>query len=90
MLPLCCNYNGSPWARTGSLFTRVFEKEVAWFIQKTNQAATAAYFGISWPTAGKIAHRVVAEKLDGSLLENLRFLGIDEIRQATKIPDCCS
>jgi transposase len=28
---------------------------------------------------GKIARRVVAEKLDGSLLENLRFLGIDEI-----------
>lgn len=68
-----------PWARTGSLFTRTFEDEVAWFMQKTNQAATAAYFGISWPTAGKIARRVVAEKLDGQLLENLRFLGIDEI-----------
>jgi len=68
-----------PWARVGSIFTRAFEDEVAWFLQKTNQAATAAYFGISWPTAGKIARRVVAEKLDGSLLENLRFLGIDEI-----------
>jgi transposase len=68
-----------PWARTGSIFTRAFEDEVAWFMQKTNQAATAAYFGISWPTAGKIARRVVAEKLDGQLLENLRFLGIDEI-----------
>jgi transposase len=68
-----------PWARTGSLFTRAFEDEVAWFMQKTNQAATDAYFGISWPTAGKIARRVVAEKLDGSLLENLHFLGIDEI-----------
>jgi transposase len=68
-----------PWARTGSLFTRTFEDEVAWFMQKTNQSATAAYFGISWPTAGKIARRVVAEKLDGQLLENLRFLGIDEI-----------
>ena len=68
-----------PWARTGSLFTRAFEDEVAWFMQKTNQSATAAYFRISWSTAGKIARRVVAEKLDGSLLENLRFLGIDEI-----------
>jgi len=68
-----------PWARTGSLFTRVFEEEVAWFMQKTNQSATASYFGISWPTAGKIARRVVAEKLDGSLLENLRLLGVDEI-----------
>jgi len=68
-----------PWARVGSLFTRDFEDEVAWFMQKTNQTATAQYFGISWPTAGKIARRVVAEKLDGSLLEDLRFLGIDEL-----------
>jgi len=68
-----------PWARVGSTFTRAFEDEVAWFMQKTNQSATALYFGISWPTAGKIARRVVAEKLDGKLLENLRFLGIDEI-----------
>ena len=68
-----------PWARVGSIFTHAFEDEVAWFLQKTSQAATAAYFGISWPTAGKIARRVVAEKIDGSLLENLRFLGIDEI-----------
>jgi transposase len=68
-----------PWARVGSIFTRVFEDEVAWFMRKTNQQATATYFGISWPTAGKIARRVVAEKLDGSLLEDLHFLGVDEI-----------
>ena len=68
-----------PWARVGSLFTRTFEDEVAWFLQKTNQTATAEYFGISWPTAGKITRRVVAEKIDKERLENLRFLGIDEI-----------
>jgi transposase len=68
-----------PWARVGSIFTRAFEDEVAWFMQKTNQQATATYFAISWPTAGKIARRVVAEKLDGSLLDDLRLLGIDEI-----------
>ena len=68
-----------PWARVGSIFSRAFEDEVSWFMQKTNQAATAQYFGISWPTAGKIIRRVVAEKLDGQLLENLRLLGVDEI-----------
>lgn len=68
-----------PWSRTGSLFTRQFEDEVAWFLQHTDQTATAEYFGISWVTAGKIAERVVAEKLDGSLLSDLHFIGVDEI-----------
>ena len=68
-----------PWGRTGSVFTRQFEDEVAWFLQHTDQTTTATYFGISWITAGKIAQRVVAEKLDGSLLENLHFIGVDEI-----------
>lgn len=70
---------GVPWSRTGSVFTRQFEDEVAWFLQHTDQTATATYFGISWVTAGKIAQRVVAEKLDGSLLSNLRLIGVDEI-----------
>lgn len=68
-----------PWARTASLFTRQFEDQVAWFLQKTDQTATAQYFGISWRTAGRIARRVVEEKLDKSLLDSLRFIGVDEI-----------
>jgi transposase len=68
-----------PWGRAGSVFTRQFEDEVAWFVQHTDQTSTATYFGISWITVGKIAQRVVAEKLDGSLLENLHFIGVDEI-----------
>jgi transposase len=68
-----------PWARTGSVFTRAFENEVAWFLQHADQTTTARYFGISWRTAGQIARRVVAEELDGSLLKDLRFLGVDEI-----------
>lgn len=68
-----------PWSRTGSVFTRQFEDEVAWFLQHADQTATATYFGISWVTVGKIARRVVAEKLDGSLLSDLRWIGVDEI-----------
>lgn len=67
------------WARVGSLFTRVFEDQIAWFLQKTDQTATAQFFGISWRTVGRIARRVVAEKLDPSLLDGLRFIGVDEI-----------
>lgn len=69
-----------PWARTASLFTRQFEDQVAWFLQKTDQTATAQYFAISWRTVGRIARRVVEEKLDKSLLDGLRFIGVDEIR----------
>ncbi len=69
----------TPWARVGSLFTRDFENEVAWFVQHTDQTTTAEYFGISWETVGRIAERVATEKLDGSLLKGLRIIGVDEI-----------
>ena len=68
-----------PWARVGSMFTRAFEDEVTWFVQRTNRTAVAEYFGISWVTTGSIATRVVSEKLDRSLLSELRFIGVDEI-----------
>ncbi len=68
-----------PWARTGSVFTRAFEDEVAWFVQHVNKTATAGYFGLSWVTVGKIATRVVKEKLDRSLLRGLQAIGVDEI-----------
>ncbi len=68
-----------PWSRKGSVFTRAFEDETGWFLQHTDQTATATYMGISWVTAGNIARRVVDEKLDGSLLSDLHFIGVDEI-----------
>jgi transposase len=68
-----------PWARRGSVFTRQFENEVAWFLQRSDQTTTSRYFDISWVTAGKIARRVVDEHTDGSVLENLRWIGVDEI-----------
>jgi transposase len=68
-----------PWGRVGARFTRAFENEVAWFLQHTDQTATARYFGLSWVTVGQIAKRVVADMLDGSLLQDLRSIGVDEI-----------
>jgi len=68
-----------PWARPGSVFSRAFEDEVAWFLQRTDQTTTSTFFGISWPTAGRIARRVVKEKLGAELLDGLRLIGVDEI-----------
>jgi transposase len=68
-----------PWARPGSVFTRAFENEVAWMVQRTDQTSVSRYFGISWRAVGRIAGRVVAEALDGSRLDGLVFIGVDEI-----------
>lgn len=68
-----------PWARPGSVFTRAFENEVAWMLQRTDQTSVSRYFGISWRAVGRIARRVVAEGLDGSQLDGLVFIGVDEI-----------
>lgn len=67
-----------PWARTGSRFTRRFEDEVAWFLQRADQTTTSRYFGIAWESAGRIARRVVSEKLAGQR-HAAAFLGVDEI-----------
>jgi transposase len=68
-----------PWARPGSVFTRAFENEVAWMLQRTDQTTVSRYFRISWRAVGRIARRVVAETLDGSRLDGLVFIGVDEI-----------
>lgn len=68
-----------PWARNGSVFTREFENEVAWMLQRTDQTTVSRYFGISWCAVGRIARRVVTEALDGSQLDGLVFIGVDEI-----------
>lgn len=68
-----------PWARNGSVFTRGFEDEVAWFLQRADQTTVARYFKISWAAAGRIARRVVDEQLDGSRLDGLEMIGVDEI-----------
>lgn len=46
-----------PWSRTGSVFTRQFEDEVAWFAQHTDQTATATYFGISPKPIAEVAEK---------------------------------
>jgi transposase len=66
------------WARTGSLFTRDFEDQVAGLTRATDKTTVKRLFGISWVTVGRIAGRVVREKLDPERFKTLAFIGIDE------------
>jgi transposase len=68
-----------PWARPGSRFTRPFEDAVGLLAQKLDHTAVAELIGIAWITVGRIAERLVGEKLHEDRFENLRRIGIDEI-----------
>ncbi len=68
-----------PWARHDSDFTKPFEDAVALLAQQTSKTAVRKLTGISWVTVGKIAKRVVAEKLDPERLKGLRRIAVDEI-----------
>jgi transposase len=68
-----------PWARHDSDFTRPFEDAVALLAQQTNRTAVAKLTGVAWITVGRIAERLVAEKLNPDRTKNLRRIGIDEI-----------
>ena len=68
-----------PWARHDSFFTSPFEDAVALLAQQTSKTAVKELTGISWVTVGKIAERVVAEKLDPERLKGLRRIAVDEI-----------
>lgn len=68
-----------PWARPGSTFTRPFEDVVAFLAQRLSHTAVVELTGVDWQTVGRIARRLVAEKLDGRRFDNLRRIGVDEI-----------
>jgi len=68
-----------PWARHDSDFTVPFEDAVALLAQQIDKTAVMKLTGISWVTVGKIAERVVTEKLDTDRLKSLRRIGVDEI-----------
>ena len=68
-----------PWARPGSHFTRVFEDAVGLLAQQLNHTAISELTGIAWATVGRIAERLVAEKLHEDRFEDVRCIGVDEI-----------
>jgi len=68
-----------PWARPSSDFTQPFEDVVGFLAQRLDRTAVAELTGVAWETVGRIAGRLVAEKLDGRRFEGLRRIGVDEI-----------
>ncbi|MGZ6640084.1 MAG: ISL3 family transposase [Solirubrobacteraceae bacterium] len=67
------------WARPGARQTRDFEDLTAWLAQQMNQTQITKLMRIGWKTVGKIAARVVAEKLPAGRLDGLGLIGVDEV-----------
>jgi transposase len=67
------------WARGGARYTRDFDDLTAWLTQQMNQTQITRLMRIGWETVGNIVARVVAEKLPAGRLNDLRFLGVDEV-----------
>ena len=72
-------YEGVPWARASSPYTRDFEDMTAFLAQQMNQTAVSRLMRIAWRTVGTILARVVADKLDHGRLDALVFIGVDEV-----------
>jgi transposase len=72
-------FEGVPWARHGSRYTRDFEDTVAWLAQQMAKTAIAGLLRVVWDSVGRIVERVLADHLDERRLEGLIAIGVDEI-----------
>lgn len=70
---------GVPFARTGSGFTRDFERLVAYLATRTDKSTICRLLRINWRTVGWIVERVSREELDPGRLDELFDIGIDEV-----------
>lgn len=68
-----------PWADRGSRFTRAFEDQVTWLVQRCDKTATSTLMGISWRTVGKIIERTVRRVREPVDWTKVRAIGIDEL-----------
>ena len=68
-----------PWAEPGSRFTRDFEAQAAYFAQVMDRTTTSRMLRIAWRTVGQIIERVVARLGPVDRLENLEYIGLDEL-----------
>ena len=68
-----------PWAEPGSRFTRDFEDQVAYLAQRCDQSTVAKMLRMSWSTVGEVVERVVSRVRTEDLLDDLTFIGIDEL-----------
>ena len=68
-----------PWARVGARHTRDFEDLVAFCAQQMAKSQVQALLRVAWDTVGRIAERVVADRLDERRLAGLVQIGCDEL-----------
>ena len=68
-----------PWAAHDSRYTRDFEDHVAYLAQRTDQTSVSTSMRIAWRTVGTIVERVVARCHRSDLLDELEYIGIDEL-----------
>jgi transposase len=68
-----------PWADPGSRFTRDFEDQAAYFAQVMDRTTTSRMLRIAWRTVGQIIERVVARLGPADRLEDLEYIGLDEL-----------
>jgi transposase len=68
-----------PWARPGARFTRDFEDVVAWLAQRMDKTAVTQLLRCSWEAVAAIVTRVVAGQVEGSRLDAVYRIGVDEV-----------
>lgn len=68
-----------PWARPGARCSRDLEDVVAFMAQRMDKTTVARLLRISWASVARIVGRVVLDHIDGSRLEGLVRIGVDEI-----------
>lgn len=68
-----------PWARLNSRHSKDFEDVVGWLAQQMNKTAVSKFMRCSWAAVDAIVGRVVAEHIDDARLDELYWIGVDEI-----------
>jgi transposase len=68
-----------PWARPAARFTCDFEDVVAYLAQRTDKTTITRLLRCSWEAVAAIVVRVVAAHLDDTRLDELYWIGVDEV-----------
>lgn len=68
-----------PWARPGARHTKDFEEVVAFLAQRADKTTVARLMRCSWEAVANIVMRVVADHIDGSRLDDLFRIGVDDV-----------
>lgn len=69
-----------PWSdEPRSRFTTDFEDQVAYLAQRVDKSSIEQLMRIAWRTVGRIVERVVAKRRPADPLENLEYIGVDEL-----------